>query len=294
MNSTRKKMPTTTQHSEQGYALIALVGILMFALILTTAAAPMVRRESQREKEEEMLWRGAQVAKAIEAYGPLGGVNGAKPLTSLKELVEGREQPGAGGGTKIGRVRFLRPSALCDPMMPCKGGESNWKLVYANDEIITEFRAALEAMIAKLPLNSPERNQLAIALSRLPGGLPGQNSGGGLSTSLSNDKDSDSDSSIGIKTRPIFGVVSEKNGEMFRSYYGVEKYEKAPFLPGVPVLAGGVILPVGYSNSFFPGANNSGCPDGGPMINGSCRFGRLYDGKCPPPRRINPQTGNCE
>ena len=102
MNSKRQKV--TTQHSEQGYALIALVGILMFGLILTTAAAPMIKRESQREKEEEMLWRGAQVAKAIELYGPLGGPSG-KPMTKLRDLVEGREQPGAAGGTKIGKSR---------------------------------------------------------------------------------------------------------------------------------------------------------------------------------------------
>ncbi|MFN0112286.1 MAG: hypothetical protein ACKVZH_25775 [Blastocatellia bacterium] len=297
MNSTRQKLLTATQHNEQGYALIALVGILMFALILTTAAAPMIKKEAQREKEAEMIWRGAQLARAISMYGPLGGPGG-KPLTNLKDLVEGREQAGAGGGTKIGRVRFLRPSALCDPMMPCNSGESNWGLVHANDSVINEFRSALLAMQSKLPLNSPERAQIQMALNALqamsPAGLPGQSGLGQLGSSFNDSDKSGDDSSIGLKTRPILGVMSQKSGDMFRSYYGVEKYEKAPFLGGVPVLAGGIQLPLAYNGGFFPQAGNTGCPDGGPMVNGSCRFGRLYDGKCPPPRRVNPQTGSCE
>ncbi len=281
MNSKRKKV--TTQHSEQGYALIAIVGILMFALILTTAAAPMIKRESQREKEEEMLWRGQQIAQAIQAYGGiLAAASGKKPLTNLKQLVEGEERPGAAGGTKIGKVRYLRPSALCDPLMPCKFPESNWGLVYPTDDVIKEFRAALEAAMSKLPLNSPERNQLAFALAQLPGGTGGQltNSKLGDFVNDGKDKDSDSDSGIGGNKRPIAGVVSQRGGEMFRNYYGVEKYEKAPFLPGVPVLVGGIIPPIGYTNAAGGvGVAVNKCPDGGPMVLGSCNYGRLNPGQ---------------
>ena len=286
MNSTRQKSRTATQHSEQGYALIAIVGILMFALILTTAAAPMIKRESQREKEEEMLWRGQQIAAAIQAYGGglLAAANGKKPLTNLKQLVEGEERPGAAGGTKIGKVRYLRPSALCDPLMPCNFPESNWGLVYPTDEVIKEFRAALQAAINKLPLNSPELVPLTTALGELnrliaSGGGQVANSKLGDFVNDGKNKDSDSDSGIGLKTRPIAGVVSQKTGEMFRNYYGVEKYEKAPFLPGVPVLVGGIIPPIGYTSTAGASIVVGRCPDGGPMVLGSCNYGRLNPGQ---------------
>jgi hypothetical protein len=42
--------------------------VMMFGLILTTAAAPTLQREMQREKEEEMLWRGQQIVVAIRNY----------------------------------------------------------------------------------------------------------------------------------------------------------------------------------------------------------------------------------
>ena len=62
------------------------MAVMMLALILTTAAAPSLQREMQREKEEEMLWRGQQVVVALSRYRAFRG--GAFP-TDLKELVEG-------------------------------------------------------------------------------------------------------------------------------------------------------------------------------------------------------------
>lgn len=252
------------RRAEEGYALIALVGIMMFALILTTMAAPMVQKESQREREEEMLWRGAQIARAILMYGPMGGPNG-KPLTNLSELVEGREQPGAANGTKIARVRFLRPSALCDPMMPCKGGDSNWRLVRANDQLIQEFYQAILALQSKLPLSSPERGQLEIPLRALCPShpVPCQQ----VAVKLGSDgqvSDSDSGPKIGPETRPILGVVSEKNGKMFRNYYGIEQYDHSLFYQGVPVRAGGFIIPAAFGQAVssipaLPPRDQDGC-----------------------------------
>src|SRR4030095_9402284 len=107
------------KRTERGYALIGLMAVMMFAMILTTAAAPTLRQEMQREKEEEMLWRGQQVATAIKRYRLARG--GVFP-TDLNDLIKVLEVNGK-------RLRFLRPSALCDPMMPCTG-RSNWRLVY--------------------------------------------------------------------------------------------------------------------------------------------------------------------
>src|SRR5215470_19308174 len=92
MNEMNKNRLNTNQgqSGERGYALVGLMAVMMFALILTTAAAPTLQREMQREKEEEMLWRGQQVIVAISRYRPLRG--GAFP-TDLKELVDGVNDP---------------------------------------------------------------------------------------------------------------------------------------------------------------------------------------------------------
>src|SRR5262245_66130370 len=110
MNKNRRNT-NQGQIEERGYALVGLMAVMMFALILTTAAAPTLQREMQREKEEEMLWRGQQVIVAISRYRGFRG--GAFP-TDLKELVEGVSDPTGR------RIHLLRASALCDPMTTCE------------------------------------------------------------------------------------------------------------------------------------------------------------------------------
>src|SRR5215470_16514400 len=98
MNKNRRNA-NQGQSGERGYALVGLMAVMMIALILTTAAAPTLQREMQREKEEEMLWRGQQVIVAISRYRQFRG--GAFP-TDLRELVEGVNDP---TGRKIHLLR---------------------------------------------------------------------------------------------------------------------------------------------------------------------------------------------
>ena len=136
------------QRGERGYALIALIGVMMFALILTTAAAPQVKKETQREREEEMLWRGQQVASAIALYYK---ENGRFPLgeKGMRELVEGIQSASQIGAKK---KKYLRPSALCDPMTPCASGTINWRLVRPGDSLAGELYEAYNAWLLKVRL----------------------------------------------------------------------------------------------------------------------------------------------
>jgi len=276
--SNRKSKP-----GESGYVLIAIVGVMMFGLILTTAAAPKIQKESQREREEEMLWRGQQIAGAILRFKL---ARGAFP-NDLNDLVQGIEI-----GTK--KLRFLRPSALCDPMMPCNPGTSNWRLVHPGDPLPKDLLEAYIATMQKAQVQLPPPADL-VAMARLGGAkLPGDVAGGnadagnGQATGL----DLDTDSGDKLKKLPVIGVVSRKDDRMFRSYYGIEEYDRALFFPQVPVIAGGFLPPLGFGTSV-PAPQTDRCPDGGVRINGEC-YGGLRPGKCSPPRRINPQTGACE
>ena len=141
MKQSRKKPNHISNRGERGYALIALIGIILFAMILTTAAAPVLKKELQREKEEEMFWRGQQVQMAIAQYF---AASGKFPTNLKKDLVD---------GVKIGpaakQIRFLRPSALCDGMNPCPSEEGNWNLVYLGDREPADLRDAIMAYLQK-------------------------------------------------------------------------------------------------------------------------------------------------
>src|SRR5262252_533294 len=96
-------------HAQHGYALLALLAAMTIAMILMTAALPAIKQDSQREKEEEFFWRGAQIANGIQRYAALrGGQISAYPtkLEDLRPLIQVQGK----------RLRVLRPSALRDPM----------------------------------------------------------------------------------------------------------------------------------------------------------------------------------
>jgi type II secretory pathway pseudopilin PulG len=284
MNKNRRRA-NQGQRVERGYALVALMAVMMFSLILMTAAAPTLQKEMQREKEEEMLWRGQQVARAIRDYPTNTGRVGAYP-TSLKELVDGFTRP---DGKK---VHLLRPSALCDPMTPCGEGETNWRLVNPGDPLPREL---LEAIIT-----SQQKNQAIVNLPALQRGvqelaklaqmgtvdLPGQPSDTKLDGVIGQpeNKDGGSTSDGGSASDDstqgdlIIGVVSKKTGKMFRSYYGIEEYDHALFFPYVPVMAGGFINPLSFDGMGGAGGVGAGgqavndprCPAGGVFANGRC------------------------
>jgi type II secretory pathway pseudopilin PulG len=274
MNKNRRNT-NQGQRGERGYALVGLMGVMMLALILTTAAAPTLRREMQREKEEEMLWRGQQVVVALSRYRAFRG--GVFP-TDLKELVEGIDINGK-------RLHLLRPSAICDPMTPCEDeGETNWRTVNPGDPLTKEL---LEAIIiaqekSKLPVNPQGIQELARFAQVGTVTLPGQPADTQLDGVIGQGENQQGGSGDNTQGAPIIGVVSRKSGKMFRAYYGIEEYDRALFFPNIPVMAGGFMTPF-VLGSVIPGGGAPGgvpggvqgvrdprCPAGGRFENGKC------------------------
>src|SRR5262249_14401154 len=276
------------KRNERGYALIGLMAVMTFALILTTAAAPTLKQEAQREKEEEMLWRGQQVALAINKYRRL---RGNMFPTDLNELVQGIDL----GGKKI---RLLRPSALCDPMMPCVGG-TNWRMVHPGDPLPKELLDGIISTQEKkqLPINPQSIQELARFAQMGATKLPGQPSDGQLGGNIGPTDNQGGDSSSGsddkLKKGPIIGVVSRKNDKMFRSYFGIEEYDHALFFPEVPVVVGGFVNPFVLGSAVVAGGGvkDNRCPNGGIFVDGRC-FGNLILGpmKREPGAQPSPQT----
>jgi hypothetical protein len=288
---------------EDGYAMVGLIGVMLFSLILTTAAAPKVLFETKREKEEEMLWRGQQVAAALSLY--TNARNGQYP-TELSALVEGIDL-----GTR--RVRFLRPSALCDPMMPCESGnDTNWRLVHPGDPLVRELLEAYLAAQMKPGSNLPPPPQSLLMFAQMSGrqgfgnsadggnesmassfasagmqGMGPSSSQGGLSGGFGQSgglagggDGSSSGSSLGFSgegNQPIIGIVSRKSDRMFRTYFGIEYYDHSLFFPAIPIVAGGFVSP----QTLFAIEGSAGkapqCDGGGVLINGRC-YGRLTPG----------------
>ena len=102
----------TGKRGEEGYALLLVVFLTTMLLLATMVAAPSVRTERKREKEEEMIWRGKQYVRGIKLYYRKNG----KFPTSLDDLTK----------PKTGSLRYLR-QAYKDPMNKEDG---SWRLIY--------------------------------------------------------------------------------------------------------------------------------------------------------------------
>ncbi|MBP1625870.1 MAG: hypothetical protein H6Q00_345 [Holophagaceae bacterium] len=74
----------TTQRGQRGYILAMLLGAMAVVGILLGKAMPSVITEVQRENEEELIFRGEAIAKAIRVYKQR---TGAYP-TSLDALLK--------------------------------------------------------------------------------------------------------------------------------------------------------------------------------------------------------------
>jgi hypothetical protein len=103
---------SSNKRKQEGYALVLVVFLTTLLLISVMAIAPAIRTERQREKEQEMIWRGKQYIRGIKLYYRK---NGRFP-TSIDDLTK----------PKVGSLRFMR-KAYADPMNTQDG---SWRLIY--------------------------------------------------------------------------------------------------------------------------------------------------------------------
>jgi type II secretory pathway pseudopilin PulG len=292
----------TTRNGERGYMLVGLLAGITISMIALAAAAPQIKFENQREREEEMLWRGQEIAIALQLYSQ---ARAAQLPSTLEELVE---------GVNIGvkKIRFLRPHALCDPMSPCTPGKSNWRLVHPGDPVITSMLQSLQAYQQKKKDDPRLVQAIAQAIGRLQAFaprvlLPGQGGalGGGTPIGLPQDPDNprppnqpnpdnpngSRDSLFGgprsSEQGPIVGVVSRSSERPIRVILDIENYDKELFYAGGLVFAGGFSTPLFAAGGQAPAANP--CPNGGFLLPDSEGRMRCFGGLVEGPQKRDPK-----
>ena len=113
---------SSTRRAERGYSLVALMAAVAIMLVLLAAAMPSWRYLVKNDREQELLFRGGEIADAIQRYQRRNG--NALPA-SLDVLVKGKflRRAYKDPMTRDGRWRFLRPGdTLGVPGSPTPGG----------------------------------------------------------------------------------------------------------------------------------------------------------------------------
>lgn len=197
----------SSQASQRGYAMAALLVGLAVMGIMLSAAMPVWRTMVKREKEEELVFRGQQYARAIALFQRKYA--NAYPL-SLDVLIE---------------QKFLRKK-YTDPMVKGdEGGEGAFQLLY-------------QSSLPQRPGQAPGGGGLAGAVGgrggQTPSGLGG--SAGGGRSGLGAGQSGTGLGQTGFGSRPagpiggIVGVTSKSKEQSLRVYNGRTAYNEWEFV----------------------------------------------------------------
>jgi type II secretory pathway pseudopilin PulG len=248
---------------ERGYAMLSLVAAMAVAAIVLGAAVTPVKHRMQREKEEEMLWRGAQVAEAISKYFQMrGGQFPASLPTKLEDLAAEYNINGK-------KLYLVRQSAMRDPMT----GDGEWKAVRVGDPMVGElYRAFVKyASQQQPPPQMPPLLQQAAVMSGVTVTGPGGGQDGAAAADSGSAFKPGSAFALSPESRPIIGVVSNSKEKLIRNYFGLASYDRALFFPGLQMPGGMMFFAVG-------GAAGGGGDQGGTSVQSKI----ITDPNCPP------------
>ena len=103
-----------SRRAEAGYSMVALMAAVGIMMIMLGAAAPSWRYVMRNDAEQELIFRGGEIADAVARYQKRNG--NALPQ-SLEVLVKGKFLRHAYKDpmTKHGRWRFIRPGEMVGP-----------------------------------------------------------------------------------------------------------------------------------------------------------------------------------
>lgn len=227
-----------TRPKQDGYILLILLLMVALLMLAVTAAAPRIAQQAKRDRENEMIHRGAEYARAIKRFYRKFG----RYPTSLDQLKE------------TNNIHFLR-KAYADPMTQ----DGKWRLLHPGDVQIGGANVGT-------PISSMASKTQPSTLS--PTGLTGepqQKSGASTTTTSST-----TNQQIGGF---IIGVASMSEQEGIHEFAGKSKYKEWYFVYDPTTDRGGLINGP-YTGKVFsagtstvPGATPAGQPNrlGQPM-----------------------------
>ena len=176
--------------AQSGYAMAALLVAMSVMAIVLSAAMPVWSQMIRRDKEEELIFRGTQYARAINQYQRKFA--SASPA-SLDVLIE---------------QRMLRKK-FRDPLSPNKDGE--FQLLYLQNQATMGTQGRGRARVR--PARSGGQGQGA----RGAGGQSGAPIGGSIGPSPSG-------------RGAIVGVASKNTGQSIKTYKGKDHYNEWQFI----------------------------------------------------------------
>ena len=186
---------------DRGYALLVLMMMATILLVSLTVALPSIYLEGQREREEELIFRGNDYARAIALFHRQFN---RFPRT-VDELL------------RTNGIRFLR-HAYKDPM----SRSGKWRFIHA---------AANGALLDSRTMGPARQGQQSQGLGEKPAGAPaGSQQKGSSSSGEEAPRETSSFFGSGVQGALIVGVASSSSRESVRVWNNFTHYDDWEFL----------------------------------------------------------------
>jgi type II secretory pathway pseudopilin PulG len=189
---------------KRGYTLVAVVIFMFLLSISLMAVVPTVSKIMQRDKEEELIFRGKQYAQAMLNFQKR---QGRYPL-DLKELMQTRP--------RSARKLFKEPMCNCD----------DWGLIRAGEPWPKPKPVKLDSVFGDTTFPTPETSTSPAT--------PGSSTGGAPISASTSSKPAFGLPAAGEEksNRPIIGVYSKIHLKGIRTFKGKEYYDEWGFIAG--------------------------------------------------------------
>jgi type II secretory pathway pseudopilin PulG len=199
---------------------VALLALMTVLALFAMAVAPSAQQQAMREKEQEAIFRGEQVADAIRDYyrykSSITRAAGDQALpTSMDQLLEGVPIP---GGSKTRQI--LRPSAARDPLTI----EGEWRFILPRTEALIDFQQAVMFYAGNVLPATRDPQMAQLQQFAVPQITSVTNLGIANSTRTTSSVDDDA-------TGPFVGVASRSKRDSVLTYYGIERHDQWIFTP---------------------------------------------------------------
>ena len=215
-----RAVPVVSRRSEGGYTLVALLAMMTVLALFAMAVAPSLQQQAKREREQEAIFRGEQVADAIAAYyrnrSTSGRPAGDQALPrSMEDLLDGIPIP---GGSKNRQI--LRPSAARDPLTP----DGEWRFILPRSQSLIDFQQSLLFYTNNVVPQPHDQQLIPLQQFAVPPIVNITNLGNNSSTRPTSSVDEDA-------SGPFVGVASKSKRDSVLTYYGIEREEQWIFTP---------------------------------------------------------------
>jgi type II secretory pathway pseudopilin PulG len=218
--SRSRAVSVASRRSEGGYTLVALLAIMTVLALFAMAVAPSLQQQAQREREQEAIFRGEQVADAIRDYyryrtGTIRAAGDQALPKSMDDLLEGIPIP---GGSKNRQI--LRPSAARDPMTP----EGEWRFVLPRSQSLINFQQSLLFYTDNVVPQPHDQQMIQLQRFAVPALVNVTNLGSAATQPATSSVDEDA-------SGPFVGVASRSKRDSVLTYYGIERENEWIFTP---------------------------------------------------------------